>query len=81
MEGFLKRILHFFLDKVCYLLYRLGKNFVLGNFMDEAVVTRNIKELRQKRRITLEKLASITRLSKGYLCKIEKSKKAPPSQP
>jgi transcriptional regulator with XRE-family HTH domain len=60
------------------LLYRLEKNFVLGNFMDEAIVTRNIKELRQKKKITLEKLASIAHLTKGYLCKIEKSKKAPP---
>jgi transcriptional regulator with XRE-family HTH domain len=46
--------------------------------MDEAVITRNIKQLRQKKRVTLEKLASITHLSKGYLCKIEKSQKAPP---
>jgi transcriptional regulator with XRE-family HTH domain len=46
--------------------------------MDEAIITRNIKELRQRKKITLERLASTTHLTKGYLCKIEKSQKAPP---
>jgi len=46
--------------------------------MDEAIITKNIKEIRQKRNITLERLALVTHLSKGYLCKIEKSQKAPP---
>jgi transcriptional regulator with XRE-family HTH domain len=46
--------------------------------MGEEIIARNIKNLRKKRKITLEKLAELTGLTKGYLSKIERSKKAPP---
>ncbi len=46
--------------------------------MGEETITRNINSLRKKRKFTLEKLAELTGLTKGYLSKIERSKKAPP---
>jgi transcriptional regulator with XRE-family HTH domain len=46
--------------------------------MDEQIISENIKILRTQRRMTLEKLAGLTGLNKGYLSKIERSKKAPP---
>ena len=46
--------------------------------MGEEVIARNINKLRKKRKITLEKLADLTGLTKGYLSKIERAKKAPP---
>jgi len=46
--------------------------------MGEEVITGNINKLRKKRKITLEKLADLTGLTKGYLSKIERAKKAPP---
>jgi transcriptional regulator with XRE-family HTH domain len=46
--------------------------------MNEALITSNIKTLRKKRKITLEKLADMTGLTKGYLSKVERSRKAPP---
>ena len=46
--------------------------------MLEEFVTQNIKGLRKQKRITLQKLADLTGLTKGYLSKIERSKKAPP---
>ena len=46
--------------------------------MDEDIIARNIKTLRKQRKITLEKLGDLTGLTKGYLSKIERSKKAPP---
>ncbi len=46
--------------------------------MGEEVITRNINKLRKKRKITLEKLSELTGLTKGYLSKIERAKKAPP---
>ena len=46
--------------------------------MGEELISRNIKTLRKKRKMTLEKLADLTGLTKGYLSKIERSKKAPP---
>jgi transcriptional regulator with XRE-family HTH domain len=46
--------------------------------MDEELIAKRIKTLRKKRKITLEKLADLTGLTKGYLSKIERSKKAPP---
>jgi transcriptional regulator with XRE-family HTH domain len=46
--------------------------------MGEETIARNIFHLRKKRKITLDKLADLTGLTKGYLSKIERSKKAPP---
>ncbi len=44
----------------------------------EAEIGKRIKALRAERGITLEHLAQQTGFSKGYLSKVEKSKKAPP---
>jgi transcriptional regulator with XRE-family HTH domain len=46
--------------------------------MGEEIIARNINTLRKKRKMTLEKLAELTGLTKGYLSKIERSRKAPP---
>ncbi|MBP1738596.1 MAG: transcriptional regulator (Cro/CI family protein) [Deltaproteobacteria bacterium] len=46
--------------------------------MGEETIARNIYHLRKKRKITLDKLADLTGLTKGYLSKIERAKKAPP---
>lgn len=46
--------------------------------MYEELITKNIKELRKQKNITLQKLADLTGLTKGYLSKIERAKKAPP---
>ena len=46
--------------------------------MHEALITRNIKDLRKQKKITLQQLADLTGLTKGYLSKIERAKKAPP---
>ena len=46
--------------------------------MDEKIICRNIKKLRKQNHLTLEKLATLTGLTKGYLSKVERSQKAPP---
>jgi transcriptional regulator with XRE-family HTH domain len=46
--------------------------------MGEETIARNINDLRKKRKITLDKLADLTGLTKWYLSKIERSQKAPP---
>ena len=46
--------------------------------MHEALITKNIKELRKLKKITLQQLSDLTGLTKGYLSKIERAKKAPP---
>jgi transcriptional regulator with XRE-family HTH domain len=46
--------------------------------MNEESVGRNIKTLRKQKDITLSELAHRTGLTKSYLSKIERSKKAPP---
>jgi transcriptional regulator with XRE-family HTH domain len=46
--------------------------------MGEELIAKNIHDLRKVRKITLDKLADLTGLTKGYLSKIERSKKAPP---
>ena len=46
--------------------------------MNEITICRNIKKLRKQNRFTLEKLADLTGLTKGYLSKVERSEKAPP---
>ena len=45
---------------------------------EEECIAKNIKALRKKRKITLQKLADMSGLTKGYISKIERSKKAPP---
>lgn len=46
--------------------------------MDEKQIGRNIRRIRQSKKISLEKLAHLSGLTKGYLSKIEKSDKGPP---
>jgi transcriptional regulator with XRE-family HTH domain len=46
--------------------------------MHEEFITKNIKKLRKQKKITLQQLADLTGLTKGYLSKIERAKKAPP---
>ncbi len=46
--------------------------------MDEKNICTNIKKLRQKNHLTLDKLANLTGLTKGYLSKVERSPKSPP---
>ncbi len=46
--------------------------------MDEKSIARNIKTLRIKKKMSLEELARLTGLTRGYLSKIERSHKAPP---
>ena len=46
--------------------------------MNEKTICKNIKKFRKQNYFTLEKLAKLTGLTKGYLSKIERSEKAPP---
>jgi transcriptional regulator with XRE-family HTH domain len=46
--------------------------------MDERSIARNIKTLRMKKRMSLEELAKLTGLTRGYLSKVERSHRAPP---
>ncbi len=46
--------------------------------MNEEVIVRNIRRLRQDKRISVEEMARLTGLTKGYISKIENSHKAPP---
>ncbi|WP_321417101.1 XRE family transcriptional regulator [uncultured Desulfobacter sp.] len=46
--------------------------------MDEKSISESIKNLRTARQLTLQDLADRTGLTKGYLSKVERSKKAPP---
>lgn len=46
--------------------------------MDEKQVAQNIKRIRQTGKISLQRLANLTGLTKGYISKIENSQKAPP---
>ena len=46
--------------------------------MNEESVGKNIKTIRKQKNITLQELADRTGLTKSYLSKIERSKKAPP---
>jgi transcriptional regulator with XRE-family HTH domain len=46
--------------------------------MDERSIARNIKTLRIKKGMSLEELAKLTGLTRGYLSKIERSHRAPP---
>lgn len=46
--------------------------------MEEEQIAKNIKILRKQQQISLKTLAVLTGLTKGYLSRIERSKKAPP---
>jgi transcriptional regulator with XRE-family HTH domain len=46
--------------------------------MNETAIIKKIRELRASRKLSLEKLAELTGLTKGYLSRIEHSDKAPP---
>jgi transcriptional regulator with XRE-family HTH domain len=46
--------------------------------MNEKEICKNIKRLRKQNSLTLEKLAELTGLTKGYLSKVERSETAPP---
>ncbi len=46
--------------------------------MDEKQIVKNIKKFRLSRKMSLEKLAQLTGLTKGYVSKIENSDKVPP---
>ena len=46
--------------------------------MNEDSIGKNIKAIRKQKKITLQELADRTGLTKSYISKIERSKKAPP---
>ena len=46
--------------------------------MKEEVIAGNIRRIRQQKNMTIQMLADLTGLSKGYLSKVERSKNAPP---
>jgi transcriptional regulator with XRE-family HTH domain len=46
--------------------------------MDEKIIAEKIKKTRLVRQISVEQLAKLSGLTKGYISKIENSKKAPP---
>lgn len=46
--------------------------------MLEEWIAQNIRALREKKKMTLQELADLTGLTRSYLSKIERSKKAPP---
>ena len=46
--------------------------------MDEKAILHNLKALRANRKMSLERLAKLSGLTKGYISKIERAEKAPP---
>lgn len=46
--------------------------------MEEKLLTKRLKEIRLEKKLTLEKVALLTGLSKGYLSQIENSDQPPP---
>jgi transcriptional regulator with XRE-family HTH domain len=46
--------------------------------MDERQIVENIRNIRQNKQMSLEQLGKAAGLTKGYVCKIENSHKAPP---
>jgi len=44
--------------------------------MDEKQIAKNIKRIRQSKKMSLERLAELSGLTKGYVSKIENSDKA-----
>ena len=47
--------------------------------MDEKQIAKNIKKIRLESNMSQERIAELSGLTKGYISKIEKSDKAPPS--
>ena len=46
--------------------------------MDERLISRSIRQVRLKKKLSLEKLSDLSGLSPGYLSKVERAEKAPP---
>lgn len=46
--------------------------------MDEKIISKNIRRIRLERQLSVEQLAKMSGLTKGYMSKIENSPKAPP---
>ena len=46
--------------------------------MEEKLLTKRLKEIRLEKKLTLDKLSTLTGLSKGYLSQIENSDQPPP---
>ncbi len=46
--------------------------------MEEKLLTKRLREIRIGKKLTLEKVAKLTGLSKGYLSQIENSDQPPP---
>jgi transcriptional regulator with XRE-family HTH domain len=46
--------------------------------MDEKVISKNIRRIRLERQLSVDQLAKMSGLTKGYMSKIENSPKAPP---
>jgi transcriptional regulator with XRE-family HTH domain len=46
--------------------------------MEEKLLTKRLKEIRRNKKLTLDKLAQLTGLSKGYLSQVENSEQPPP---
>lgn len=46
--------------------------------MDEKQISENLKKFRMGKKLTIEKLAKLSGLTKGYISKLENSRKAPP---
>jgi transcriptional regulator with XRE-family HTH domain len=46
--------------------------------VEEHIIPKNIRQLRKRRKMTLQRLADSTGLTKSYLSKLERSNKAPP---
>jgi transcriptional regulator with XRE-family HTH domain len=55
-----------------------GPRNVADSMIDEAEIGRKIKRLRLDRGLNLQDVANTTGFTKGYLSKVENSKKAPP---
>jgi transcriptional regulator with XRE-family HTH domain len=47
-------------------------------FVEEKLLTKRLKEIRLEKKLTLDKLSTLTGLSKGYLSQIENSDQPPP---
>jgi transcriptional regulator with XRE-family HTH domain len=75
------RISFFVLTWVSYYdtqTHTLGGVTKIAASMDEKQIIRNIKRIRQSKKISLVRLAKLCGLTKGYVSKIENSDKAPP---
>jgi transcriptional regulator with XRE-family HTH domain len=55
----------------------LANNLASG-IMEEKLLTKRLKDIRTRKKLTLERLARLTGLSKGYLSQVENSEDPPP---